>query len=126
MINECGLSLPLVLLVFLGNATRAVAPWLLMPAALLVFSALAGLDALTTMAGHESPVLKFLIAPLEGLPGWSGVYVVFALFVLLSLIIAWWPMRMLGLSGVRRAHQLPHPAAIEAGDDPGRGAGEQH
>ena len=96
MASECGLSLPLVLLVFLGNATRAIAPWLLMPAAVLVSSLLAGLDALTYMAERESPLLKSLIAPLEGFPGWSGVYVVFALFVLLSSIIAWWPMRMLG------------------------------
>ena len=96
MASECGPSLPLVLLVFLGNATRAIAPWLLMPVALLVSSALAGLDALTYMAQRESPLLKSLIAPLEGLPGWSGVFVVFALFVLLSGIIAWWPMRMLG------------------------------
>jgi hypothetical protein len=96
MINECGLSLPLMLLVFLRNATRAVAPWLLMPAAILISSVLAGLDALTYMAEHESPLLKSLIAPLERLPGWSGVYIVFALFVLLSSIIAWWPVRMLG------------------------------
>ncbi|RNC68067.1 MAG: hypothetical protein ED859_11600 [Desulfuromonadales bacterium] len=92
------IALPLVLLtlVFLGSATRAIAPWLLVPAAVLVSSVLAGLDTLTYMAARESPLLKALIAPLEGLPGWSGVYVVFALFVLLSLIIAWWPMRMLG------------------------------
>lgn len=92
------IALPLVLLtlVFLGNATRAIAPWLLVPAAVLVSSVLAGLDTLTYMAARESPLLKALIAPLEGLPGWSGVYVVFALFALLSLIIAWWPMRMLG------------------------------
>jgi len=96
MASECGLSLPLVLLVFLGNATRAIAPWLLMPVAVLVFSALAGLDTLTYMAQRESPLLKSFIAPLEGLPGWSGVYVVFALFVLLSSIIVWWPVRMLG------------------------------
>ena len=96
MASECGLSLPLVLLVYLGNATRAIAPWLLMPAAVLVSSGLAGLDALTYMAQRESPFLKSLIVPLEGLPGWSGVLIVFALFVLLSSIIAWWPVRMLG------------------------------
>lgn len=92
------IALPLVLLtlVFLGSATRTIAPWLFVPAAVLVSSVLAGVDTLTIMAARESPLLKALIAPLEGLPGWSGVYVVFAVFVLLSLIIAWWPMRMLG------------------------------
>jgi hypothetical protein len=33
--------------VFLGSAIRAIAPWLLMPAAVLVSFLLAGLDALT-------------------------------------------------------------------------------
>jgi hypothetical protein len=93
---EIAPPLVLVFLIFLGSATRAIAPWLLMPAAVLVSSVLASLDALTYMAQHESPLLKSLIAPLERLPGWSGVFVVFALFMLLSAIIAWWPMRMLG------------------------------
>lgn len=93
---EIALPLVLLFLIFLGSATRAIAPWLLMPAAVLVSSVLAGLEALTYMAERESPLLKSLIAPLEGLPGWSGVFIVFALFMLLSAIIAWWPMRMLG------------------------------
>jgi hypothetical protein len=94
--SEIALPLLLLSIVFLGSATRAIAPWLLMPAAVLISSLLAGLEALTRMAERESPWLKFLIAPLEGFPGWSGVYVVFALFVLLSGIVAWWPVRMLG------------------------------
>lgn len=93
---EIAAPLVLLFLIFLGSATRAIAPWLLMPAAVLVSSVLAGLDALTYMAERESSLLKTLIAPLEGLPGWSGVFIVFALFMLLSAIIAWWPMRMLG------------------------------
>ncbi len=94
---EIALPMVLVFLIFfLGSATRAIAPWLLMPAALLVSSVLAGLEALTYMAKHESPLLKTLIAPLEWLPGWIGVTVAFALFMLLSAMIAWWPMRMLG------------------------------
>jgi hypothetical protein len=93
---EVAPPLVLLFLIFLGSATRAIAPWLLMPAALLVASVLAGLEALTYLAQQESPLLKSLIAPLEGLPGWIGVIVVFALFMLLAAIIAWWPMRMLG------------------------------
>ena len=93
---EIALPLVLLFLIFLGSATRAIAPWLLMPAAMLVAAALAGLEALTYMAQRESPLLKSLIAPLEWLPRWIGVFVVFALFMLLFAIIAWWPMRMLG------------------------------
>ncbi|HEY8224929.1 MAG TPA: hypothetical protein VIG25_06610 [Pyrinomonadaceae bacterium] len=97
VMSETALPLVLVFLIFfLGGATRAIAPWLLMPALVLVSSVLAGLEALMYMAQHESPLLKSLIAPLEWLPGWSGVIVVFALSMLLSAIIAWWPMRMLG------------------------------
>ncbi len=93
---EIALPLVLLFLIFLGSATRAIAPWLLMPAAMLVASVVAGLEALRYMAQRESTLLKSLIAPLEWLPGWIGIFVVFALFVLLSAIIAWWPMRMLG------------------------------
>ncbi len=96
MASEIGLSLVLVSLVYMGSATRAVAPWLLIPAALLVSSLLVGLDVLTSLAERESPVLEFLIRPLEGLPGWSGVYVVFALFALVPGVLMWWPVRMLG------------------------------
>jgi hypothetical protein len=96
MASEIGLSLALVSMVFLSGATRAIAPWLLMPVALLVSSALAGVEALAYMADRESPLLKTLIAPLEWIPGWSGVFVVFALFMLVSVIIAWWPVRILG------------------------------
>ena len=94
--SEIALPLALLSLIFLGSATRAIAPWLLMPVAVLVSSLLAGLEALTHMAERESPLLKSLIAPLEGLQGWSGVYVVFVLFVLLSGVVAWWPVRWLG------------------------------
>jgi hypothetical protein len=93
------IALPMTLLfliLFLGSATRAIAPWLLMPAALLVASMVASVEALTYMAQRESPLLNSLIAPLEWLPRWSGVVVVFALVMLLAAIIAWWPMRMLG------------------------------
>jgi hypothetical protein len=93
---EVASPLVLLCLVFLGNATRAIAPWLLMPAAVLVASLVAGLDVLTCMAASESPLLKLPIAPLERLPGWSGVPVVFAVFLLLSGLVAWWPARMLG------------------------------
>lgn len=96
MASEIGLSLLLMSAVFLGSATRAIAPWLLMPLALLVSALLAGLDVLTWMAARESPLLVWLIAPLEWLPGWSGVVVVFALVLALAGALAWWPMRMCG------------------------------
>lgn len=96
MASEIGLSLLLMSVVFLGSATRAIAPWLLMPLALLVSALLAGLDALSWMAARESPLLTWLIAPLEGLPGWSGVVAVFAIVLLLAGGLAWWPMRMCG------------------------------
>lgn len=96
MAAEMALALVLLSLIFLGGATRAIAPWLLMPLAVLLVSLLAGLDALTYMAERESLLLKYIVAALEWLPGWSGVVVVFALFLLVSGLIAWWPMRIFG------------------------------
>jgi hypothetical protein len=96
MVVECGLALALMSLVFLGNATRAIAPWLLVPAAVLVSSVFLGVDALTYMAERESPLLKSLVALLEWLPRPMGVFAVFAIFMSLAALIAWWPMRMLG------------------------------
>jgi hypothetical protein len=96
MVSDMGLSLVLLSLVFLGSATRAIAPWLVTPAAVLVSSMLVGLDVLTYMANRASPVLTYLISPLEWLPGWGGVFLVFVLFALLPLALMWWPVRMLG------------------------------
>lgn len=94
--SEVGLSSVLVLLVFLGNATRAVAPWLLMPAALLMWASLTSIYMFFSM--HQSPLLISSVKLLEWLLGGRG-YVFFVLLVLVALgpwVLAWWPMRVLG------------------------------
>jgi len=96
LVSEIGLSLVLVSLVFLGNATRAVAPWLLMPAALLTWASLAGLDLLMYMAQRQSPLLLAFVGPLERLLGWYTVYAAPVLFALLPWALACWPVWMLG------------------------------
>jgi hypothetical protein len=61
MASEIGLSLVLLSLVFLGDATRAIAPWLLLPTALLAWSSLAGVQAMVFIGEGQSPLLTSLI-----------------------------------------------------------------
>jgi hypothetical protein len=91
MANEIGLPLVLVSLVFVGSATRAVAPWLLLPAAVLMWSSLLGLDVLMSMGRLQSPTLVSLVGWFESFLGWHTVYAVPALFALLPWALAWWP-----------------------------------
>ena len=98
MATEVGLSLALASLVFLGNAARAVAPWLLMPAALLMWVSLTSVDLFFAMFQHPSPSLIALLTSLEAWLGGSWL-VFFALLALAALgpwLIAWWPVRALG------------------------------
>ena len=96
MANEIGLSLALLSLVFLGEATRAIAPWLLVPAALLTWSSLAGVRAMVSIGEGRSPLLTSVITRLDPVLGWLPWYGVFALFALLPWVLAWWPARVLG------------------------------
>ena len=96
MASEIGLPLALLSVVFLGNATRAIAPWLLMPAALLAWSSLAGIQAMYYVAEQRSPLLTSLIALLDPVLGWLPWYCLLVLFVLVPWVLAWWPARVLG------------------------------
>jgi hypothetical protein len=96
MASEIGLSLALLSLVFMGEATRAIAPWLLMPAALLAWSSLAGVRAMVFIDERQPPLLTSLIAQLDPVLGWLPWYGVLVLFVLLPWALAWWPARALG------------------------------
>ena len=89
MAIEIGPSMVLVSLVLLGNATRAVAPWLLLPFIGLAWASIAGTDVLTVMMETRSPLLEWLV-------GWLPAYATIALFVLLPWLLAWWPLRWLG------------------------------
>lgn len=96
MASEIGLSLVLLSLVFLGDATRAIAPWLLLPTALLAWSSLAGVQAMVFIGEGQSPLLTSLIGLLDPVLGWLPWYGVLVLFVLLPWVLAWWPARVLG------------------------------
>ena len=69
MMAEIPWPLVLMSLVFLGNATRAIAPWLLIPAALLMWSSLAGLGVFMFIEERQSPVLMSLINLLQKVLG---------------------------------------------------------
>ena len=98
MASEVGLSLVLSSLVFLGNASRAIAPWLLMPVALLVWASITSVDMFFYMFQSQSPLLISSLKSLDELFGGSW-YVFSALLLLIALapwLLAWWPARMLG------------------------------
>ena len=114
MANEIGLPLVLVSLVFMGSATRAVAPWLLLPAAVLMWSSLLGLEVLVSMDRLQSPTLFFLVGWFEAFLGWHTLYAVPALFAPAVMALAWWPAWSTG------AHAEPGLRA-QAGVGPARG-----
>lgn len=96
MASEIGLSFVLLSLVFLGEATRAIAPWLLAPTALLASSSLAGVQAMVSIGEGQRPALTSLMTLFDPLLGWVPWYGVLLLFVLLPWVLAWWPARVLG------------------------------
>ena len=89
MAIEIGPTLVLVAVLLTGNATRAVAPWLLLPIAALVWASIAGMDLLSILVANQSPLLKWIIT-------WLPVYAAILLFALLPWLLAWWPLRNLG------------------------------
>ena len=86
---EIGPTLVPVALILLGNTTRAVAPWLLLPFIGLVWASMAGTDILAVMVKQRSPALLWLIT-------WLPASAVMALFALAPWLLAWWPLRRLG------------------------------
>src|SRR5262245_40038222 len=92
MISEVGLSLALLSLMFLGNATRAIAPWLILPVAIVMWISLTSLDATMLMMERRSPPLMWLLTRL----GENAVFAVPLLAALVPWVLAWWPARMLG------------------------------
>ena len=96
MMAEIPWALVLMSLVFLGNATRAIAPWLLIPVAVLMWTSLVGLGVFMFMEERQSPVLMSLLNVLQKVLGWHTVYAAPILFALLPWLLAWWPARVLG------------------------------
>lgn len=82
-------TLLLVALIFLGGATRAVAPWLLLPFAGLVWSSILGLELFEMLVRTRSPLLMWF-------PTWLIPVGVMALFALLPWLLAWWPLYRFG------------------------------
>ena len=86
---EIGPPMLLAAVVCLGGATRAIAPWLLLPMIGLVWASLTGLDMIALMLPH--PPGWFMT-----LTGWLGAHAVMVLFALLPWLLAWWPLKQLG------------------------------
>lgn len=89
MALEIGPTMLLVALVFLGSATRAIAPWLLVPATVLVALTHLGMEALSRLADRNAPLLVQMA-------GAIGAEATIAAFALGPWLVAWWPLRALG------------------------------
>ncbi|MGE3508222.1 MAG: hypothetical protein AB7N65_05005 [Vicinamibacterales bacterium] len=96
MASELSVTLPLLALVFLGQTTRAIAPWLLVPFALLAWSSLAGIHAMVSIGQQRSPAFSSIIVALDPVLGWLPWYGVMLMFILLPWVAAWRPARALG------------------------------
>ena len=66
--------------------TRAAAPWLWPPLALLVLAGVLGLDVLAWLVRTESPLVGWLAQ-------WLGAIWAFAAFVVVAVALAWWPVQ---------------------------------
>ena len=87
--SDIGPPLVLVALLFMGSATRAVAPWLLLPFIGLVTASIAGLDLLGVLVARRSALVVWLAS-------WLNAHIAMLLFALLPWLLAWWPLRLLG------------------------------
>jgi len=86
---EIGPAMVVVALLCMGNATRAVAPWLLLPFVGLVWASMFGIDILALMVEQRSPLLLWLTT-------WLSAHWGVLLFAVLPWLLAWWPLRRLG------------------------------
>jgi hypothetical protein len=75
----------IALLLLTARPTRAAAPWLWLPLALLCFAAILGLDLLAWIVRDH---LAAFMPVLHWLPPWAA----FALFALGFVALAWWPV----------------------------------
>ena len=87
--GDIGPSMLIVAVICMGNATRAVAPWLLPPLLGLVWASMIGTDALAFMVEQRSPLLLWMTS-------WLDAHWIMLLFALLPWLVAWWPLRFLG------------------------------
>jgi hypothetical protein len=94
--SEVGLAMVLVSLVFLGNAARAIAPWLMVPLALLIWAALSGLQVMMFMGEHHLALFAPVAKVFDPLFGDYALVVLMTLFLLVPVVVAWWPARALG------------------------------
>jgi hypothetical protein len=99
---EIGPTILLVALLCMGNATRAIAPWLLPPLFVLLWAAFTGLDLLARMVRPEWLFFDALAAWLttvdrtlqyNALAQNALLVLILLLFMALPCVLAWWPLK---------------------------------
>lgn len=87
--SEIGPSIAIVALIILGNATRPIAPWLLLPFTGLVWASVAGIDVLAILVERRAGLVMWML-------GWADANTLVTAFALSPWLLAWWPLRWLG------------------------------
>ncbi len=96
---QIGPTMPLVALLCMGNATRAIAPWLLPPLLVLVWASITGLDLLSLMVKQPPEWLHALTAWVDTsgsmLLSNTALLLIFGLFIALPWVLIWRPLKWL-------------------------------
>lgn len=96
---QIGPTILLVALLCMGNATRAIAPWLLPPLLVLVWASHVGMDILSVMAEQPPAWLHALTAFIDTFESMLLTNTVFLLVLLLFIglpwVLVWWPLKWL-------------------------------
>jgi hypothetical protein len=96
LVSEIGPPILLVVVLCMGNTTRAIAPWLFLPLLVLVWASFTGLDLLDLMLKQQPSLLS-------ALTGWVNTFermllynvLLLLLFIALPCVLAWWPLKWL-------------------------------
>jgi len=93
LIVEIGPTILLVALLCMGNATRAIAPVLLLPLFVLLSVTSVGIALLDSFITHHASRLATIV-PLDESPlGLSMQVLVALLFLIVPCVLAWWPLK---------------------------------
>ena len=91
--SEVGPTILLIALLCMGNATRAIAPVLLLPLFVLVSVTSVGIALLDSFITHDASHLATMM-PLDESPIGLAMQVLVALFFLIApCVLAWWPLK---------------------------------
>ena len=103
VLEDVLVPLLLIVLLCLGNTTRAIGPWLVLPVCVGLASSVAGVEFALLLLDQRAGLV-----PLQSLVATLGGAASIALFAVLPWLVIWWPLYWLGqaLAGTYARKQL--------------------